>query len=78
MFWKKKKPKKTTREDITTNAKKAAHQKREEIGDETLDAIRAAILKRQNDPMAKAQKQIKGTDMEKVVDNLSVWMKDKE
>lgn len=78
MFWKKKKPKKPSREDIIAAAHKSAQDKREEIGDETLGAIREAIMKRENDPLSKAQKEIKGADLDKVLDNLSVWMKDKE
>lgn len=78
MFWKKKTPKKPSREDIIKKAHEAAQDKREEIGDETLDAIRSAIMKRENDPLSKAQKQIKEADLDKVLDNLSLWMKDKD
>ena len=78
MFWKKKSPKKQSREDIIKNAHAAAQDKREEIGDETLDVIRSAIMKRENDPLNKAKTKIKETDMEKVLDNLSLWMNDKD
>lgn len=80
MFWKKKKVKnkKQCREDIIAAAHKAAQVKREEIGEETLDEIRDAIMKRENNPLAKAQKEIKEADLDKVLDNLSIWMKDKE
>lgn len=77
MFWKKK-AKKPSREDIIAKAHQAAQQKREEIGDETLDAIRSAITKRENNPLNKAQKQIKEADLDKVLDNLSIWMNDKD
>ncbi len=53
-------------------------QKREEIGDETLDSIRKAIMDKENSALAKAQKEIKNTDVDKVLDNLSVWLRDKE
>ena len=80
MFWKKKrvKKKKPSREDIISAAHKAAQAKREEIGEETLDEIRKAIMKRENNPLAKAQKQIKEADLDTVLDNLSIWMKDKD
>lgn len=78
MFWKKKKLKKPSRKDIIANAHKSVQAKRDEIGDETLNEIREAIMKRENDPLAKAQKQIKETDLEKVLDNLSLMMRDKE
>ena len=82
MFWKKKKSKKSTaqptREDIIAEATQAMQDKRAEIGDETLDSIRQAIVKRENDPLAKAKREIENADVDKVLDNLSVWLKDKE
>lgn len=78
MFWKKKKPTKPSREDIIKQANQSAQAKREEIGDEALNAIREAIIKKQNNPLAKAQKEIKDADMDKVLDNLSLWLRDKE
>ena len=81
MFWKKKVKKpltKPTREDIIANATRAMQDKREEIGDDALDSIRHAIAKRENDPLAKAKREIENADVDKVLDNLSVWLKDKE
>ncbi len=82
MFWKKKKvqetKKKPSREDIIKQAQLSAQAKREEIGSETLDAIREAIMKKENSALAKAQKEIKGADVDKVLDNLSIWLRDKE
>lgn len=78
MFWKKKKPKKPSRKDIIKKATQSMQQKREEIGDETLDSIRKAIMDKENSALAKAQKEIKNTDVDKVLDNLSVWLRDKE
>ena len=82
MFWKKKnkktKNKKPSREDIIAQAHKSAQAKREEIGDETLGKIREAIMKRENSPLAKAQEEIKNADVDKVLDNLSLWLRDKE
>lgn len=82
MFWNKKKTKESaktpSREDIITKAQESARAKREEIGEETLDAIREAILKKENSPLAKAQREIKSADVDKVLDNLSLWLRDKE
>ena len=81
MFWKKKKaktPKKPTREDIIEQATQSMRDKREEIGDETLESIRKAIANKENSALAKAKKQIESEDVDKVLDNLSLWLKDKE
>ena len=78
MFWKKKKPKKPTREDIIAQATQSMQEKREEIGDETLASIREAIAKRENSALGRAKKEIENTDVDKVLDNLSVWLRDKE
>lgn len=90
MFWKKK-PKKDTaapaapenagkpsREDIIAKAKATAAAAREEIGDETLEAIKAAIQKRQNSPAEKAKQIIKAMDDGKVRDHLSQLLKDEK
>jgi len=78
MFWKKKKPKKPTREDIIEKATQSIQEKREEIGNETLDSIRQAISKRENSALGKAKREIEGADVDKVLDNLSLWLRDKE
>ena len=78
MFWKKKKPKKVSREDIIAQATQSMQEKREEIGDETLNSIREAISKRENSPLAKAKKEIESADVDKVLDNLSLWLRDKD
>ena len=81
MFWKKKKPKaknKPSREDIISKATQSMREKREEIGDETLESIRKAINAKENSPLAKAKRQIENEDVDKVLDNLSIWLKDKE
>ena len=82
MFWKKNKHKKgkesqkPSREDIIRQATESMQAKREEIGDETLEAIRAAIHKKQNDPLAKAKNQIKNADLDDVLDHLSLWLEE--
>ena len=78
MFWKKKKAKKPSREDIIDKAQQSLQEKRKEVGDETLESIRNAIAKRENDPLAKAKRQIESADVDKVLDNLSVWLEDKK
>ena len=75
MFWKKKekKPLKSTkpsREEILAKAKETAAAARTEIGDETLEAIKAALLKKQSAIMEQAKSKIKTTDMDKVRDHL--------
>ncbi len=78
MFWKKKKPKKPTRKDIIEQATQSMREKREEIGDETLASIREAISKRENSALGKAKREIENTDVDKVLDNLSLWLRDKD
>jgi len=80
MFWKKKQkqPKKPSREDILRQAKATAAAKREEIGEDTLDAIREALMKKENAPMARAKRRIIEADEEKVRDHLKYMLADKE
>ena len=59
-------------------AKAAATAKREEIGDETLDKIKEAIMKKESSALEQAKSKIKNTDDDKVRDNLSLWLRDKE
>lgn len=79
MFWKKKKskkdPKKLTREQIIAQAKANAAAAREEIGDETLQKIKAAMERRESSAFAQAKKKVKSMDDDKVRDNLSLWLK---
>ena len=79
MFWRKKKDEKAkqvNRDALIEQAKTAIQSKREEIGDETLTAIREAIYKKQNDPLAKAKKEIMATDLDKVLDHLTATMRE--
>ncbi len=81
MFWKKKdkgkkaknaaaKDGKPTREQIIAQAKANMSAARAEIGDETLEKIKAAMLKKQASAIEKAKAQIKAADQDKVRDNL--------
>jgi len=84
MFWNKNKSKKNTsnknqkpsRDEIIAQATGALQAKREEIGDETLTAIREAIEKKKNDPLMRAKKQIEATDLDKVLDHLTMTMRE--
>lgn len=92
MFWKKKSkdkdktpasaepqaPAKPSREDIIAKAKASAAAARAEIGDETLEAIKQAIQKRQNSPAEKAKQIIKNMDDSVVRSHLSEMLKEHE
>jgi hypothetical protein len=88
MFWKKKNkgggkketpqatPPKTAREQIIAQAKANAAAARAEIGDETLEKIKEAMLKKQSSAIEKAKAQIKAADKDKVRDHLSLWLQE--
>ena len=77
MFWKKKKkPAKPTREEIIAQATKAAADKREEIGEDTLDQIRDAIMEKENSALEQAKRKVKAMDDDKVRDNIRHWMRE--
>lgn len=85
MFWKKKKPKqeapeegqKPTREEIIAQAKANAAAAREEIGDETLEKIKEALLKKENSPFEQAKRKVKGMEDDHVRDHLRDWLREK-
>lgn len=85
MFWKKKKkekapqkPEDMSREEILAEAKANAAAAREEIGNETLDKIKEAMMRKENSPMEQAKKIIKKMDQDKVRDQLSEWAREKD
>ncbi len=79
MFWKKKSKKtKKSRGELIQKAKETVTAKREEIGDETLDRIRAAMAKNEISKTAEAKKKILNADQDKVRDHLSYMMRDKD
>ncbi len=83
MFWKKKDKKpvataKPTREQIIAQAKANASAARAEIGDETLEKIREAMLKKQGSAIEKAKAQIKAADQDKVRDHLKYMMREEK
>ncbi len=87
MFWKKKDKKpapksassaksKPSREEILAQARANAAAARAEIGDETLEKIKAALLKKQSSAVERAKAEIKATDLDKVRDHLSLWLEE--
>lgn len=89
MFWKKKdktpaKPAaktpqgKMTREEILAQAKANAAAARAEIGDETLEKIKEALLKKQSSAIEKAKAQIKATDTDKVRDHIQFMIREEK
>jgi hypothetical protein len=88
MFWKKKNKGNTpqkgkdsaasagkpTREQILAQAKANAASARAEIGDETLDKIKEALLKKQASAIEQAKRQIQAADQDKVRDNIKFMM----
>lgn len=81
MFWKKKPskpvvPAKPSRDDILRQARENAAAARAEIGDETLQKIKEAMMKKESSPLEQAKRQIRAMDQDKVRDHLSLWLKD--
>ena len=85
MFWKKKnkgkdpsKPAdpagKLSREQILAQARANAAAARAEIGDETLEKIKEALLKKQQSAIEQAKRQIQAADQDKVRDNIKFMM----
>lgn len=64
-----------TREEIHAAAMVNFSAAREQIGEETLDRIAAAMTKKQNSAMERAKRDIQGADVDKVLDELK-WMLD--
>lgn len=75
MFWRKK-SEKTKQETVLEKAQHVASQKREEIGDEALEQIKKAILKRENSALDQAKSTILKADQDKVRDNLNLWLRE--
>lgn len=82
-FWKSKKsdkspPGKPSREQILAQAKANAAAARTEIGDETLEKIKQAMLKKQSSPIEQAKARIKATDTDKVRDHIQFMMREEK
>lgn len=79
MFWKKKKkPEKTGREAVIAQAKAVASAKRTEIGEDTLDGIRQALMKKESSALEQAKRKIQGMDEDKLRDNLKFMIQEKD
>lgn len=85
MFWfgKKNKKKKQddgaakpSREEILAQARATAAAARAEIGDETLEKIREALMKKENSPFQQARKQVMAMDRERIADNIKYVMEE--
>jgi len=63
------------REAIHAQAMANFSAAREQIGEDTLDRIAAAMSKKQNSAMERAKRDIQGADVDKVLDELK-WMLD--
>jgi hypothetical protein len=75
------KSKQTTDEDraaLIARAKENAAAARAEIGDETLDRIREAMMKKQNSPVEKARAKLMALDKERLADNIRAVRDDDE
>ncbi len=90
MFWKKKNKAKNgdkggkgpenagkpTREQIMAQAKANAAAARAEIGDETLEKIKEALLKKQQSAIEQAKAKIKAADQDKVRDHIQFMIRE--
>ena len=77
-LFKKKEPKKLTREELIAEAKKNAAAAREQIGDETLDKIAAAMAKKENSEFNRMKAEIEKLDSGKVADNLKIMIEEEK
>lgn len=69
-FFKKKTPKKPSRAEIIAEAKANVKKATEEIGEETLDKVRAHLAQKENNPLEQAIRKIKAMDEERIADNI--------
>ena len=70
--------KKMSREELIAHAQHNAQAARDEIGDETLEKIKEAMIKKQNSPLEKAKAQVRNMDRQLVADSVSDWMRQKD
>ena len=67
---------KPSREEIIARAKASMASARAEIGDETLDKIKEAMMKKQASAIERAKAQIKAADADKVRDNIQFLLRE--
>lgn len=83
IFWKKKKPPEKppaaarSREELLAEARENARRARENIGEETLDRIAAAMQKKQLSATEQAKEKIKKLDQDKVADHIRAMIDEK-
>lgn len=61
---------KPSREELLARARATAAAAREEIGDETLEKIREAMMKKQGSALEQAKAKVKAMDQERIADNI--------
>lgn len=77
-LFKKKEPKKKSREELLAEAKANATAAREQIGDETLDKIAQAMAKKENSEFNRMKAEIEKIDSGKVADNLKYMIEEEK
>ena len=80
MFFRKKKPKaekKPSREELIAQAQENARRARENIGEETLERIAAAMAKKEQSATEQAKAKIREMDKAHVADHLKLLIEDK-
>ena len=77
-LFKKKEPKKKSREELIAEAKANAAAAREQIGDETLDKIAQAMAKKENSEFSRMKAEIEKIDSGKVADNLKYMIEEEK
>jgi len=76
-WFKKKRAKKTAREELIAQAMANARGARERLGDDTIQQIAAALQKKENSVTEKAKARIKAMDEGHVADNIKLIIKEK-
>ncbi len=71
-----KNPEGLTREEIIAQAQANAAAAREEIGDETLEKIKEALLRKENSPIEQAKRKVEAMDKDVVRDEIRLWMRE--
>ncbi|MBU0859106.1 MAG: hypothetical protein KJ667_04135 [Alphaproteobacteria bacterium] len=61
---------KPSREEILAHARATAAAARQEIGDETLEKIREAMMKKQGSAFEQAKQKVKSMDQSRIADNI--------
>ena len=77
-FFKKKKTKKPSRDEILAQAQQNAAKARQEIGQENLDRIARALMDENKSEGLKARDQIRQMDQGKVADNLKIMLEEEK